>query len=163
MDELSKGQAVGLIGAVRDEAMAAFTRQIDQWELAMPPAEAIVWDFGLGDFYDNGIIECWIANEVAAGYCGKFLFVFDGQTCPMHYHRQKVETFFVVKGTLRMDLADETREMSPGDVLLMDVNQDHSFTGIGPALLLEVSRPCIVDDNYFRNTKIPVGGNYDPS
>ncbi|MDQ1328064.1 MAG: Cupin 2 protein, partial [Candidatus Poribacteria bacterium] len=32
--------------------------------------------------------------------------------------------------------------------------------GIGPALLLELSMPCVVDDNYFENSDIPIGGNY---
>jgi len=27
-------------------------------------------------------------------------------------------------------------------------------------LLLEISKPCIIADNYFKNTAIPVGGNY---
>ena len=38
----------------------------------------------------------------------------------------------------------------------------HSFTGAGPALLLEVSKPCIIDDNYFEDTRILIGGNYVP-
>jgi len=30
----------------------------------------------------------------------------------------------------------------------------HSFTGIGPALLLEVSMPSILQDNFFENKSI---------
>ncbi len=60
----------------------------------MPPHEPLVSDFGLGDFYETGLIEYWVANEIQAGYCGKLLFVFGGQTCPMHWHKRKHETFF---------------------------------------------------------------------
>ena len=68
----------------------------------MPPSQRLVLDFGLGDFKGTGLIECWLANEVAAGYCGKYLFVFDRQTCPAHLHRKKHETFFIAKGRVRM-------------------------------------------------------------
>ena len=52
------------------------------------------------------------------------------------------------------------REMSEGDVLPVEQGKAHSFTGIGPALLLEVSKPCLTDDNYFEDPDIPLGGNY---
>ena len=157
MDELDKALAEGVSGDLRDEAVAAFGRQLAEWGLAMPPAEAIVCDFGLGDFYNVGLIECWIANELAAGYCGKFLFVFDGQTCPLHHHRTKVETFFIVKGRVRMTLTDGERVLEPGEVLPVPVRSDHAFTGEGPALLLEVSMPCKVTDNIFDDPRITKG------
>jgi len=160
MRELDKGLEIALKGAEAEKALSAFRRQIQSWGLAMPPAEPLVLDFGLGDFQRVGLVECWIANEVEAGYCGKFLFVVDGQTCPMHHHRVKHETFFIVKGRVRMTCDGAEREMAEGDVLPVEPGEAHRFTGIGPALLLEVSRPCMIDDNYFQNTAIPVGGNY---
>jgi hypothetical protein len=30
---------------------------------------------------------------------------------------------------------------------------------VGPALLLELSMPCEVDDNFFDDPRIPYGGN----
>jgi D-lyxose ketol-isomerase len=49
--------------------------------------------------------------------------------------------------------------MGPGDVLPVEPGRQHSFTGRGPALLLEVSTPCVVDDNDFADPAIPIGGN----
>ena len=160
MDELDKGLSISVSGAVRDGALAKFHEQIRRWSIALPPVEPLVLDFGLGDFRTAGLIEYWIANEIEAGYCGKYLFVFDGQTCPRHHHEEKVETFFVVKGKVCMEHAGTAREMNEGDVLRMECGSAHSFTGIGPALLLEVSRPCRVDDNFFENPEIPIGGNF---
>jgi len=160
MDELRKALDIGLHGKEAEEALDAFHRQIRRWDLAMPRVEPLVLDFGLGDFERIGLIEYWIANEVEAGYCGKYLFVFDGQTCPNHYHREKHETFFIVKGRVRMNYDGSLTEMAPGDVLRVEQGKYHSFTGIGSALLLEVSKPCMVDDNYFENPEIPIGGNY---
>ncbi|NQT19917.1 MAG: D-lyxose/D-mannose family sugar isomerase [Planctomycetes bacterium] len=111
-------------------------------------------DFGLGRFHEIGLIEYWIANEIEAGYCGKYLFVFDGQTCPMHHHREKMETFFIVRGTVRMIMDATERRMAAGDVLPVRPGHKHSFSGIGPALLLELSKPCIIADNVFEDQRI---------
>lgn len=160
MNELNKAQRTAVSGPLRKEALAAFEQQIKAWDVAMPQVEPLVLDFGLDDFYKTGLIEYWIANEVEAGYCAKYLFVFDGQTCPMHHHREKQETFFIVKGKVRIDYAGAVREMKMGDVLLVERGMPHCFTGMGPALILEASTPCMVDDNYFADPSIPIGGNY---
>ena len=163
MDELDAGLALSLQGALAEEALARFRRQVETWGLSMPPAKPLVLDFGLGDFRRTGLIECWIVNEVEAGYCGKFLHVEDGQTCPPHAHHLKVETFHVVKGRVRMRIDGHARTLEPGNTLTVPTGIVHSFTGIGPALLLEVSKPCRIEDNYFEDPRIPIGGNHDPS
>lgn len=161
MDEFDKGIDISLKGPEAEASVAEMRRQVDAWDLVMPPIEPLVLDFGLGEFRRTGLIESWVANELEEGYCGKFLFVFDGQTCPSHCHRQKHETFYVVRGHARMEYDGATREMAPGDVLSVEQGKYHAFTGIGPALLLEVSKPCRIDDNYFENRAIPIGGNCD--
>ena len=160
MDELKKANDLCLRGAAKAKALAAFRKIMRSWGLAMPDVKPLVADFGLGDFQNTGLIEYWIANEMTAGYCGKFLFLFDGQTCPRHFHKTKLETFFIVRGKVRMDYRGKVWTMKPGDVLRVECGKAHNFTGIGPALILEVSRPCIVADNYFADRRIPVGGNY---
>lgn len=160
MDELQKALDIALTGPPAERALADFQRQIAAWSVALPPVAPLVLDFGLGDFPHTGLIEYWIANEAGAGYCGKYLFVFDGQTCPTHRHRRKHETFFLVKGRVRMTLDGVSRNMSAGDVLPVPPGKVHCFTGLGPALLLELSMPCEVDDNYFEDVGIPIGGNW---
>jgi D-lyxose ketol-isomerase len=160
MEELDKALGIALKGPPAQRALADCARQIAAWGVALPPVAPLVLDFGLGDFARTGLIEYWIANEVAAGYCGKYLFVFDGQTCPLHCHRVKHETFLVVQGRVRMVHEDAVREMGPGEILPVAPGTRHSFTGVGPALLLELSMPCAVDDNYFDNPGIPIGGNW---
>ncbi len=159
MDELKNGLEISLRGIPARQALAAFQKQIKAWDVALPPVKPLVLDFGLGAFAETGLIEYWIANKTKAGYCGKYLFVFDGQTCPEHRHRQKHETFFVVKGKVRMRCENKTLTLREGDVLPVPTGRKHSFTGIGPALLLELSMPCEIKDNYFTNQNIPIGGN----
>lgn len=160
MDERSKALIIAVTGEAREEALRDFHTQLKTWELVMPPHEPLVSDFGLKDFYRTGLIEYWVANEIEAGYCGKFLFVFDGQTCPMHWHKTKHETFFIVRGTVEMCFDGEVRDLHPGACLPVPAGKPHRFTGKGPALLLEVSKPCRVEDNYFEDTAIPIGGNH---
>jgi D-lyxose ketol-isomerase len=141
-----------LHGPRRDEALRRAAEQLSQWGLTMPKAEPLVLDFGSGDFSAHGLIEYWAANETQAGYCGKFMFLFDGQTCPLHSHAQKHETFFVVKG--RVKLKDEGQEqlLLPGDVYPVPTDRAHTFTAMnGAALILELSTPCFPRDNRFRD------------
>jgi mannose-6-phosphate isomerase-like protein (cupin superfamily) len=163
MKELEKALKVEegvLSGAEREKALKAFHAQTQAWDVALPHVEPLIWHFGLNDFYHTGLIEYWIANEAEAGYCAKYLYLFDGQTCPTHLHRTKVETFFVVKGKARMVCDGVACEMKPGDTFLVPAGKFHSFTGIGPLLLLEVSMPCVVDDNLFEDSRVPYGANY---
>jgi N-acetylneuraminate synthase len=160
MDELNRALDIALQGPQAEQALSDFRRQLERWQVALPPAAPFVLDFGLNDFARIGLVECWIANEARAGYCGKYLFVFDGQTCPAHRHRKKHETFFVVKGSVLMQYDGDVREMREGEVLPVEPGKVHSFTGRGPCLLLELSMPCEVADNYFDDPAIPIGGNY---
>lgn len=163
MDELEKAETIAASGDVRRVALPRYHNQIAVWGVAIPDTEPLVLDFGLGQFEAVGLIESWIANETAAGYCGKYLFVSDGQTCPTHHHKYKHETFFVVEGRLKVMLGAETVELAKGNRLTVPTLIRHCFTGVGPTLLLELSQPCMIDDNYFEDTRIPIGGNYrDP-
>lgn len=145
-------------GTKREQALAACRKTIAGWGLTMPAAEPLLLDFGLGKFDEIGEIEFWVANEADAGYCGKFLYVADGQTCPYHRHEVKHETFFVLKGQVRMVVDGEERVLRQGELLVMPPGQRHSFTGLGPALLLEVSMPSIRQDSYFANADIGAAG-----
>jgi quercetin dioxygenase-like cupin family protein len=145
-------------GEKRKQALEHCLGTIQSWGLTMPDVEPLALDFGLGRFDEIGEIEFWVANEEAYGYCGKFLFVADGQTCPYHKHNKKHETFFVLKGEVRMVVDDEEKVLQEGDILVMPPGQRHSFTGVGPALLLEVSMPSVRQDNFFADKAIGEDG-----
>ena len=160
MNQLDAARSIEAPDSIRTRALLELRRQTQQWGLALPDTEPLVLDFGLGDFDRIGLTEVWVANEVSAGYCGKYLFVTDGQTCPLHHHRSKHETFFVVQGKVRVMLDGRAIDLGEGGVLPVPAPLPHSFTGIGPALLLELSQPCIIADNYFDDPRIPIGGNH---
>jgi len=143
-----------LQGSERKERVEQALRRIEKWGLKMPDVAPLPLHFGLDEFDKTGEIEFWIANETDSGYCGKFLFVFDGQTCPYHFHKRKHETFFVVRGSVRMRLGEGERVLAAGERLSMPPGLGHSFTGIGDALLLEVSMPTALEDSFFEDKRI---------
>ncbi len=144
-----------LEGEAWRRAVAAARKQIAAWGLKMPALHPpLAYHFGLNDFYKTGEIEFWVANTIEDGYCGKFLFVFDGQTCPYHHHARKHETFFIVKGRVRMRIDGRNRTLKAGDVFAVQPGVDHAFTGLGPALLMEVSKPCRNRDSIFADRRI---------
>jgi mannose-6-phosphate isomerase-like protein (cupin superfamily) len=145
-------------GPERERALSACHAVLRGWGLTMPAVEPLALDFGLGRFAEIGETEFWVANEAVAGYCGKFLFVQDGQTCPTHKHKVKHETFFVLKGSVQMEIDGQVRTLAQGDCLVMPPGQLHRFTGIGPALLLECSMPSIPGDSYFTDPAIGANG-----
>lgn len=152
---------IELMGPTRESALKCFYKQMKDWGEALPKIPKFhVLDFGLGEFAKTGLIECWIANEFEIGYCAKYLFLFDEQSCPYHWHREKYETFFIVRGSVEMICDGVKRIMKPGEVLAMDVNSKHGFRGVGSALLLEISKPCFVEDNFFEDHRIPLGENF---
>jgi mannose-6-phosphate isomerase-like protein (cupin superfamily) len=160
LNERKNAAGIVLGDKLRKKALHDFRAHLKSWKLAMPPIEPLVLDFGLNDFSHFGLIEYWIANEIEAGYCGKFLFVFKGQTCPLHWHKKKHETFFIVRGKVEMCLGGNLSVMRAGDCLPVPPGKSHRFTGLEPSLLLEVSKPCIVKDNVFHDPHIPIGPNF---
>ena len=144
-----------LQGAERDEALARAAVVLQRWGLQMPQGDVLTPHFGLHDFYHIGEIEYWIVNDRVNHYCGKFLFLFEDQRCPLHHHKIKDETFLIVKGDVAMQADDKEFVMHTGDTFKMRPGVEHTFTAVGgPALVLEVSLPSIEFDNVFADPHI---------
>jgi len=141
-------------GPGRATALEHMRQRLREWQIAAPPAEPLVLDFGLGDFQHTGLIELWICNEVQAGYCGKYMFLHADQQCPSHHHRVKHETFFIVRGHVRIVMDDREQVCGPGHTVAVPAGRVHSFAAEGDdALLLELSMPCDVADNRFEDPR----------
>lgn len=148
-----------LTGAERREALVSAARVLEGWGCVMPACEPLVLHFGLHDFAAIGEIEYWIVNDTANAYCGKFLFLFENQRCPLHYHGVKDETFFIVRGAVEMEVDGATRTLNAGDVFKMAPRMNHTFVARGgPALVLEVSLPSVAGDNVFADRRIGNAG-----
>jgi D-lyxose ketol-isomerase len=143
-----------LRGEAREEALARVAQILESWELKLP-GDPMPIHFGLNDFENFGETEFWIVNDTTNNYCGKFLFMFEGQRCPLHYHNIKDETFFMVRGDVEMEADSDMSVLKQGGVFKMSPGVNHTFRAVGgPALVLEVSLPSIQGDNIFANKRI---------
>ena len=156
--DLDQYKKYEVLGVEYDAAMRNIVKQIDEWGLCLPHSNHLMFHFGLNDFYAIGETEFWVSNEIDAGYCAKLIFVFDKQTCPYHFHKVKHETFYILKGKTAMKVNGEETVKQTGDILVVPTETNHSFTGLGSCLLLEVSMPSIPGDSYFENTDIGDNG-----
>lgn len=148
-------QKLELQDAERDEALSKCKKIVHNWGLKLPDVEPSPLHFGLHDFNHIGHIEYDIVNNTEEGYCGKFIFMFKGQVCPWHYHVKKHETFFIVKGRVEMETENEKVIMNQGDRKTISQGIKHTFTALeGDALILESSKPDLVDDSLFLDEKI---------
>jgi mannose-6-phosphate isomerase-like protein (cupin superfamily) len=145
---------ITLQGKEREDALRRIHAVVASWGLKLPDTLPDPLHFGLGDFARIGETEFNINNNIEQGYCGKFMFLFSGQTCPMHHHRVKHETFFVVKGKIEMELGGKTLTMGLGDTCVVDQNVHHRFTALENSLVLESSKPDLVEDSIFDDPRI---------
>jgi D-lyxose ketol-isomerase len=145
---------ISLQGTEREQTLARIHAVVASWGLKLPASTPDPLHFGLGDFSRTGETEFNINNNVEQGYCGKFMFLFKGQTCPMHHHRVKHETFFVVKGRIEMELAGKMLCLGQGETCVVSQNARHRFTALEDSLVLESSKPDLVDDSIFDDARI---------
>lgn len=161
MDQIAAALELSISGEKGEEIARKVILQMNEWDVPLAPSSLIILDFGLEDYSKYGLAESWIVNELALGYCGKYLFLFANQICPNHRHERKTETFFILKGKVRLSInGDEIHELDPGDVYTITPGNFHEIYASENSLILELSQPCIVDDNFFEDTRVCYGGNY---
>lgn len=148
-----------IVGEEREAALAEAGQVLAAWGMVMPECDPLTLHFGLNDFRRIGEVEYWIVNNRTHNYCGKFLFLFEGQRCPLHYHKMKHETFFIAQGTVEMEADGRVFTMQQGETFAMEPGVNHTFAAVGgPALVLEVSLPSIQGDNFFADRRIGTDG-----
>jgi rfaE bifunctional protein kinase chain/domain len=129
-------------GIVVGKAGTSFIRLEDMNEYINPFNNVKVVDKVWGN-------EIWFANSNL--YCGKILNLKQGYQCSMHCHKEKDETFYILDGKVRMIINDETIIMQKGDSVKLKPNDYHSFGGILPSVILEVSTQHFDEDSYRLN------------
>ncbi len=154
MDEQEILAQISLQGEAREKTLRMIHQVVASWGLKLPDVPPDPLHFGYHDFERIGETEFNVNNNVEQGYCGKFMFLFAGQTCPMHHHRKKHETFFIVKGKVDMELAGKKHILNQGDRLIVDQFAKHQFTALEDSLILESSKPDLVDDSIFEDQMI---------
>ena len=87
-------------------------------------------------------------------YCGKILHYNSGSEMSMHYHINKIETWYISKGRVMItginpDSADlYTIEAKVGDVIHINRGVVHKVCAVEESEIFEISTPDDINDNY---------------
>lgn len=96
--------------------------------------------------------EIWIQNNGL--YCGKLLYFNKGASFSMHYHLNKIETFYVLSGSLELehfDLNNADRKsniLQEGDVIDIPLGTPHKVRALTDAVIIEISTHHEDSDSY---------------
>jgi D-lyxose ketol-isomerase len=121
--------------------------------IAIPQkAEIEIADFGLNEYDKTGLGIYLKVNEPE--YCSKWMVLKPKQTCPNHKHKNKKETFFVIKGVVDLTLGNKTIKLKPGDSYTLKKGTYHNFTSKTGAVIEEASTFDENSDSYFTDKRI---------
>lgn len=94
--------------------------------------------------------EEWIVNN--QNYCGKKLIFNKGYRFSLHYHKIKEESFYVLFGSVYLELVTEgiktERIMTSGDIVHIQPYVLHRITALSNAEIMEFSTHHMDDDSY---------------
>jgi len=94
--------------------------------------------------------ERWIVNNDF--YCGKILTINKMFRSSLHYHKNKTETFYVIRGQVLLEVDDNAYMLTPGNAVDVYPGQKHRFTGLENSEMIEFSTHHEEEDSY-RETK----------
>jgi D-lyxose ketol-isomerase len=114
--------------------------------------EIEITDFGKNDYARLGLGLVIRVSEPEYG--SKWLTLLPAQVCPNHHHKHIKETFFVIKGHVRMRTGDEVVDLRAGDKLTMPPGTWHTFTSDDGAIIEEVTTRQVEGDSYFEDPGI---------
>jgi mannose-6-phosphate isomerase-like protein (cupin superfamily) len=90
--------------------------------------------------------ELWLANNEKENYCGKILYINPGYAGSMHFHSKKHETFYILEGTLKVDVLNPenaektTHLLKEGETFVLDRLTPHQlFATDKPVKFIEIS------------------------
>lgn len=94
--------------------------------------------------------EEWIVNNEK--YCGKKLIFYPGYQFSLHFHKVKEETFYLVKGSVILELVDAgnkiERLLEVGDIAHVKPYVQHRITALTDAEVIEFSTHHMDEDSY---------------
>jgi len=106
--------------------------------------------------------EIWMANNEKENYCGKILFIKFGHSTSMHFHQKKHETFYILEGSLDIEVIDTittdiyTKTLNEGETFVLDRLIPHRLVPKGGDVkFVEISTFHEDSDSYRVYRKLP--------
>lgn len=98
-----------------------------------------------------GSEDIWATNDK---YCAKFLHFNTGAKFSMHLHKEKDETWYILKGVFLLKYIDTKtantieRQLNTGDIWHNPPMLPHQLICLEEGTIVEVSTPDSVEDNH---------------
>ena len=94
--------------------------------------------------------EEWLANTDK--YCGKILVLKPGFICSYHYHKNKDETFYILKGLVYLQVEGKDVILKKGESIRITPGKKHQFASLsGVSKIIEISTHHEEEDSYREN------------
>ena len=107
--------------------------------------------FGIERFHETGAV---ILNFVNRSYCKKAIVMLPGQHHPEHSHKVKEETFFILHGSMTLNLDGIVSTLHSGDSVLVSPGQWHGFKTETGVIFEEISSTHVAQDSYYKDPAI---------
>lgn len=107
--------------------------------------------YGIDRFKEFGatIVTC-----VNREYCKKLIIMFPGQVHPVHFHKEKEETFHILYGDFIVDLDGKKKQVKSGDIITVERGVKHGFTTKNGGVFEEISSTHYKNDSFYIDEKI---------
>ncbi len=100
-------------------------------------------------------IGCFLFNIINKNYAKKLLVMLPNQSHPLHFHKQKDESFHIISGKLISYLNNKKKILNPGDILHIKKNSWHKFQASDEGCIFdEISTTNYKNDSFYKNRKI---------
>jgi unsaturated pyranuronate lyase len=90
----------------------------------------------------DGVELCAIAGDQV--FLGRVTYA-PGTTVARHSHEHTEQVMLIVEGSLTMTIGDETRELEPGDVCVVNRGVEHELHSVIGATFVEALGPVPLD------------------
>jgi sialic acid synthase SpsE/quercetin dioxygenase-like cupin family protein len=152
--------------AVREQGLRNHVNQIryrlksvlQEGRIVLPPRVEveISTHYGIERFDEWGAVLVKVLNRA---YSKMLIVMFPGQSYPRHFHRQKEESFHLLRGDLSVEVEGVRREMEAGDLLSVLPGVRHSFQTRGGAIIEEIATTYLNGDSVYEDETINQNAN----
>lgn len=93
-------------------------------------------------------------SVIQSDYCKFIVVMIEGQSYPVHYHRIKDESYFMLYGDLEVTIEEETSRLEKGDLISVPRRFTHSFATEHGCVFEEVSTAYLNNDSVYEDESI---------
>jgi sialic acid synthase SpsE/quercetin dioxygenase-like cupin family protein len=131
---------------------------LQEGRIVLPPRVEveISTHYGMERFDQWGAVLVKVLNRA---YSKMLIVMFPGQSYPRHFHRQKEESFHLLRGDLNVEVEGVRREMKAGELLSVLPGVRHSFQTRNGAIVEEIATTYLNGDSVYEDDSINKNAN----